>query len=365
VAQGVRETEAEVKVSVIIPVYNAGKFIDESLASVLMQDWPAHEIILVNDGSTDRDYDLLSRLDARIRILNQTNQGVSAARNRGCAAATAEYVAILDADDVWLPGKLSAQMRHLTRSPEVDAVFCLGLYWTPSADDGSWRQAAPELVIRDLAVDDIVALHYKDFLFTIPVASSSMVVKKSVWQTIGGFDERMKYAEDQDFNLRLSHSHRVDLLKRVGMLYRQHTASATAGVQIPNHWADVTAKTVATLGLADGCGRRVDSGRIRHRLAQLHFFHGYDHFWRGRVDVARREFASAFRKNPLDLKTLSYLTVSVIPGLPSIIKRVRPPRRLTWTIGRANKAGEQYARGILHNDRAGNGDAPRRCQSGP
>jgi len=309
-------------VSVVIPAHNASEFIEECIQSVLAQDWPTDEIIVINDGSTDRDYDDLARLASNIRVFNQLNRGVSAARNRGCALATSEYVAILDADDVWLPGKLRAQMMHLARHPTADAVFCLGMYWRPDPEMGRWVRPKP---VAAPAIDvDAKTLHYRDFLYSIPVASSTLVVKRHVWQAIGGFDESMQYAEDQHFNLRMSRSYRVDLLNMVGMLYRQHSESATARLQKQNHWADVISGAVKSLGLVDAAGVRVDPTKLRRRLAKLHFSHGYDHFWRGSLAVARREFWRAFRRNPLASKTVGYLLVLAIPGMTTLVKHKRP-----------------------------------------
>jgi glycosyltransferase involved in cell wall biosynthesis len=336
-------------VSVVIPAYNAGAFIDESVQSVLVQDWPADEIIVVNDGSTDRAYDELAALGSNIRVVNQRNRGVSAARNRGCELATSEYVAILDADDVWLPGKLRAQMMHLTLHPESDAVFCRGLYWHPDPGGDTWVRPDRPPGVSD-AASDVKRLHYADFLYTLPVASSTMVVKKSVWQAIGGFDETMSYAEDQHFNLRLSRNYHVDLLQMVGMLYRRHLHSATARVQDRNHWAEVTSGAVTAMGLTDASGVRTDRGKVRRRVAQLHFYHGYDHFWRGRLPVARWEFWRAFRKNPRDRKTIAYLLISAIPGLPRAAKLLQPAvgRFLGGKIGATHGPADDTS-GILDN----------------
>jgi glycosyltransferase involved in cell wall biosynthesis len=345
-------------VTVIIPAYNAGQFVEESLQSVLVQDWPADEIIVVNDGSTDRDYGELAALAPNIRVVNQANRGVSAARNRGCALATSDYVAILDADDVWLPMKLRSQMQHLADHPATDAVFCLGMYWRPK--DAGNRWVRPDLALIASAVDfDITQLRYADFLLNIPVASSTMVIKRSVWRAIGGFNEGMKYAEDQDFNLRLSRSYRVDLVKQIGMLYRQHATSATARIQDQNHWADVTSRAIEAMGLSDASGMRVDVSRLRRRLAQLHFFHGYDHFWRGQLSVARREFRRAFLKNPVDPKTLAYLFVSAIPGLPSVVKQRRPKGRFVRPTGDSGRRRSTSRRGILDDVTTRSGAAPR------
>jgi glycosyltransferase involved in cell wall biosynthesis len=309
-------------VSVVIPAHNAGRFIDECVQSVLAQERPADEILIINDGSTDRDYDGLSRLAPNIRVVNQTNRGVSATRNRGCDMVRGEYVAILDADDAWLPWKLGAQMQHLERHPQTDAVFCRGMYWRPGPSGTVWTR--PPRSMRPGGEIAAKRLHYRDFLQGIPVASSSMVVRRQVWQAIGGFNENMRYAEDQHFNLRLAHGYRVDVLQMIGTLYRQHATSATAHIQEPNHWAEVILGTVKTLGLVDAAGVRVETDKLRRWLAQLHMCHGYDHFWRGQLPIARREFWRAFRKDPLSVKALGYLAVLLLPGLPQLAKKSRP-----------------------------------------
>src|SRR6185437_2151448 len=157
-------------VSVVIPAYNAGDFIEDAIASVLHQEAAADEIIVVNDGSTDRDYKDLERLHGTIRVIDQPNRGVSAARNLGCEAATGRYIAILDADDVWLPGKLRAQLAHLARHADVDAVFCRGLLWIFSA-------AGPQRRIPDIPRDSTESLSatplcYSDLLCSTAVAPS-------------------------------------------------------------------------------------------------------------------------------------------------------------------------------------------------
>lgn len=301
-------------VSVVIPAYNAGRFIDEAVESVLLQDFPTDEIIVIDDGSTDRDYSELESLGSRIRVIRERNRGVSAARNHGFALAQHEYVAILDADDVWIPGKLRAQMTHLSQHPDCDAVFCTGLSWTPDRDGATWTRPTVAAVGARCA-PRAVRLYYRDFLCGIPVAPSTMVVKKTVWQALGGYDESMRYGEDQDFHLRLSHEYRVDALDAIGMLYRRHGRSATARVQDPNHWVEVIEHAIGRFGLIDRWGVRVDRAQVARYLARLHFVHGYDHFWRGSLTIARREFGRALRQRPFAPKCLGYLLASSVPGL--------------------------------------------------
>ncbi len=315
-------------VSVVIPAHNAKKFIGEAIDSVLQQDWPADEIIVVDDGSTDWDYSALEAVAPNIRVSSQTNKGVSAARNRGCELARGPYVAILDADDIWLPGKLKAQMHHLAANPAVDAVFASGLGWEPVPGGDHWVQPA---VVPGATPSEAgaVRLYYRDFLYDIPIASSTMVIKKATWEAIGGFNESKRYGEDQDFNLRLSYAHSVDLLKFVGMLYRKHGSNATARVQEPNHWADVVSESLNKLGYSDRNGVHADAVRVARRLAQIHFLHGYDHFWRGSSRIARREFTRALAKNPRDLRSAAYLAMTCVPGIRQLTARraARPSSR--------------------------------------
>ena len=106
-------------VSVIIPVKNGKQYIHECIDSVLAQNYPALDIVVVDDGSDDYDYRLLTQLDARIRVFRRAGQGVSKARNFAMQQALGEFFAFLDADDVWFPGKLRAQLRYFDAHPEV------------------------------------------------------------------------------------------------------------------------------------------------------------------------------------------------------------------------------------------------------
>lgn len=111
------------RVSVIIAAYNAEATLKQTLESVLSQDYPGVEIVVVNDGSTDFTADILEGYRAKITVLHQTNQGVVAARNAAVAASHGEYLAFLDADDIWLPGKLAKTCGALDNNPGAVLVF--------------------------------------------------------------------------------------------------------------------------------------------------------------------------------------------------------------------------------------------------
>lgn len=111
-------------VSVVMPVFNVERFVGAAIASVLAQGFPDFELILVDDGGTDRSMDICGSFgDPRIRILHQANRGLAGARNTGIAAARGRFVALLDSDDIWLPGKLARAVAHLEADPGVGCSY--------------------------------------------------------------------------------------------------------------------------------------------------------------------------------------------------------------------------------------------------
>ena len=111
-------------VSVIVPVYDGGRFIAEALDSILGQTQQPAEIIVVDDGSTDDTATVVVRYVARVHYDLQPHRGSGAARNRGVALARGSFLAFLDADDLWAPQKLERQLAAFAREPDLDAVFC-------------------------------------------------------------------------------------------------------------------------------------------------------------------------------------------------------------------------------------------------
>lgn len=112
------------KVSVIVPVYKAERYIAETIQSILNQTYQNFEIVVVDDGSPDRSVEICEQFaDPRIRIIRQQNRGLPGARNTGVRHAQGDYISILDADDLWLPEKLEKHVNHLNTSPEVGLSF--------------------------------------------------------------------------------------------------------------------------------------------------------------------------------------------------------------------------------------------------
>src|SRR5689334_23008717 len=110
------------RVSVIVPTFNSARFLCEAIGSVHAQTYKDYEIIIVDDGSTDDTQNVVKELDKPCKYFYQNNAGPSVARNYGISESSGEFVAFLDADDAWLPGKLEMQIRLFDRHPEVGAV---------------------------------------------------------------------------------------------------------------------------------------------------------------------------------------------------------------------------------------------------
>ncbi len=179
------------KVSVVIPLYNARDVIRQTVESVLAQTWKDVEIIVIDDGSTDGSGKVVQEFGNRVRLIQQENAGVAAARNRGIQASTGEAIALLDHDDLWHPTKLEKQVRLLEQRPEVGMVI------TDVAHID--REGRPMGIVgRGYNPSETFArLFVRSYLPT----PSAALIRKSVFESVGGFDEGFKSAGLDDHEL--------------------------------------------------------------------------------------------------------------------------------------------------------------------
>ncbi|SEG20686.1 Glycosyltransferase, GT2 family [Bryocella elongata] len=174
-------------VSVIIPVYNGAVFLGEAIESVLRQTLPVQEILVIDDGSTDGSAEL-ARSYPGVLVLSFENAGLSTARNRGIAAATSPWVALLDSDDIWVPEKIERQMKLLGENPTAD-VCVTGYQLLQNGGLGKVMRAPEDFGPRlELGT------------FSMP---SCFVLRRSALLAVGGFDPNVTSAEDWDCWLRL------------------------------------------------------------------------------------------------------------------------------------------------------------------
>lgn len=176
--------------TVIIPLYNKAHTIKNTLASILSQTYSHFEVLIVNDGSTDNGLEVIRNFtnDSRVRILNQENQGVSAARNKGVAFAIHEHIAFMDGDDEWLPGYLSKMKESIERFPHAGMYCCAGVIRDVNTSKETPR-IAKKYEGRILEIDFFENPH-------IILHTSATVVKKSMFNKTGGFPLGMKRNQD-------------------------------------------------------------------------------------------------------------------------------------------------------------------------
>ena len=184
--------------SVIIPVYNKQNFVYNTIQSVLSQTFSDFEIIIINDGSTDEsEKEIMKFSDERINYIKQHNKGLSASRNKGIKIASSKYLTFLDSDDIWHPGYLE-KIIYLINSFPSEKIFATNYY--------DIYPNGIKLLPKNLALqfkEDAIIRNYFSLNLGQPFyIASCLCVEKSVFKTIGYFNEKITYAEDVDFNIR-------------------------------------------------------------------------------------------------------------------------------------------------------------------
>jgi glycosyltransferase involved in cell wall biosynthesis len=252
------------QVDVIIPAYNAARYLPTAIESVIAQTFQSWTIVLVNDGSTDNIDEViapfLAKLGARLKYIKQPKSGVSAARNTAIRNSSAKLLAILDADDLWLPCRLQESVECLRDRPEVGLSYGFNTRISPQGevlDTFDRRQkhgegwVAPYLYMRK-----------------IDLPSPTITFRRECIDAVGGFNESLTVTEDRDLWLRIALRYQVALIPKVIAHYRTSPQSATTD---PNRMLKSQLQFVEKHYGSPGCGmlaRRVALGRIYKQRAE-------------------------------------------------------------------------------------------------
>jgi glycosyltransferase involved in cell wall biosynthesis len=312
----VARTEAPL-VSVVIPVYNAERFLHESLDCVLAQDHPRIEIIAVDDGSTDASPEVLARYGDAVRVVRQDNAGPSAARNTGIRHARGDYVAFLDADDLWHPAKVSTQVAHLEANPEVGLVFCNWLVMDDEEPAPLARLVAttpspcPEARVADMS-----GWLYHKLLLDCYVHTSTAMIRRALVEQVGPFDRSLPRGEDHDYWLRLSRLAPFTKLSSCLSVYRLHAHGTMQKPTPANYGVQVLEQALARWGRRGPDGAAVSWLRIRDRLGWLWFCFGAIHVRRGDRAMGVRSLRRACLTAPWRLAGWKLLIRSKIGRVP-------------------------------------------------
>lgn len=200
------------KISVIMPVYNGGKYFKEAVESISKQTYKDFELIIINDGSTDDSLQVLNKLaegDGRIKIISRENKGIVHSLNEGVKLSQGQYIARMDADDVSMPERLEKQINFMESNQ--DLVLC-----------GTWAKKIDETgnKIGEYKVPVTSSEIRKRILFHNPFIHPSVMFRKDVFENVGGYNSFFKYIEDYELWTRLVFRHKTDNLPEMLLKYR-------------------------------------------------------------------------------------------------------------------------------------------------
>jgi glycosyltransferase involved in cell wall biosynthesis len=285
-----KEREQGGLVSVVIIFLNEERYLRDAVGSVLSQDYAKWELLLVDDGSTDGSAAIAeeyTRSDDRIRFLTHPggeNRGMSASRNLGLANARGEYVAFLDADDVYLPTRLSRHVEVLQKYPDIAVAGSSYIRWF-ATEPGAPIRAADLAHAREFVVAGDVVWNPPLGLMVVTQApylnmgTFSLTVRRRVALEVGGFEDRFRSLyEDQVFASKLLARYPVYVIQAYLALYRHHKASATrkikaaarrghSGAEDSHRFMDWLLSYLATHGIDDPLLLRMVHERQRREAA--------------------------------------------------------------------------------------------------
>jgi glycosyltransferase involved in cell wall biosynthesis len=220
------QTDKLPTVSVVIPNFNGELHIRETLDSVFSQSISNLEIIVVDDGSTDGSIQLLKSYGDRIHLIQQQNNGPAAARNRGVEAARSNWIAFLDADDIWIPNKLEQQLilAKNYRWSHTDSEFVGGA--NNGRRDSEFTKKYSGNILEDLVSGNFIG-------------TSTVLLQREIFLEAGGFDTSLRSIQDWDLWVRLAKLYPIGYIDQPLLKYRVHSTSTSRNTRktLPNHLA--------------------------------------------------------------------------------------------------------------------------------
>jgi cellulose synthase/poly-beta-1,6-N-acetylglucosamine synthase-like glycosyltransferase len=282
-------------VSVVIPAYNAARFLPEALASVLAEATPDVEVLVVDDGSTDDTQELLARYAPRVRSLRVANGGPGRARNAGLAGTRGPLVAFLDADDRWLEGSRARRRARLEADPGAALVHGPVRYVDAAGEPMAFDPLAYKAYRRQRRAGWVL----RSLFWSNVIQTSTVLVRRAAVEAVGGFDERREVIEDYDLWLRLAARWPVAFVPEPVTVYRSRPESLGRRNLVRAYLGQIPPLEAA---LARGGLARTSLGRAwlrRRRLALLYADYADDLLrWTDDTAAAGAALAEALRLQP-------------------------------------------------------------------
>ena len=290
-------------ISVVMPCYNAQAFVAQAIDSVLAQTHPAVELIVIDDGSTDGSVEVLRRYGDRLTLLQQPNQGPYPARNRGVAASRGEFVAFLDADDWWAADCL-AQLHAAIAGSAAAVAYCgwqnVGLpgpRGEPHVPPDYEQDGKLERFLRAAA----------------PWPIHAALLRRTVWDDVGGFDTALPTVMDYDLWLRVGAFRPVVRVEKVMAFYRHHQKGQITSQQ----WRQAQNSWRVKRRFLDAnpqVGRQLGAKRVRELVDGGLLKRGYDAYWRRDLVTAQHIFRMVLRTRAWSAGDLKYLLPALMPA---------------------------------------------------
>ena len=290
-------------VSVILPIYNGERYLQDALDSVFAQTFCDYEVVCVDDGSIDQSLQILAQYGSRLTVFRQPNAGQGAARNYGVHVSAGRYLAFLDQDDRWYPHKLAQQVDVLEASKATVMVYCNSDRMNADGritDVGTTKEEQPR------ARESLLGRLIGEGL----VLPSSMLVRREVFDRVGGFDPQLRGFEDFDLCARLTQQGYIAFLEKSGFSYRVHEGcfhQVSGGAITYSRERFLLRMRELYAG---------DSQRqvwINKMLAECYSDWGIDEVRAGNRSAGRRRLLRSLGLNPLKVRTYSRFLRSFFP----------------------------------------------------
>lgn len=296
-------------ISVIIPTFNIENHIKETLDCILEQTFKDIEIIVIDDGSTDKTTAIVQSYGNKVRLITQNNAGVCIARNRGLREARGQFVCFMDHDDYWYPEKLTHQIKTFQKFPEAGVVYTHFINWR---QDSNGNFPSPETIIPPDTADEVDADFsgwiYHQFLLDCWMLTSTAMFRIEIFDYCGGaFDANLPYSEDWELWIRIARQYPMIKLQRASTLYRQHSQQGNRIIRPIDYRTKLLSDTAKKWGLSSKDGRCVKYRTFRNQLARYHANFALSHLRGGSRRIALQSFAKAWVCAPFSFEYIAYI----------------------------------------------------------
>lgn len=281
-------------VSIVMAAYNAESTIVETVENLLAQTWADKEIIITNDGSTDNTPQILDNFAKQnptvVKVIHQKNMGQSIARNASIAAAKGDFIAFMDADDIWAKQKIARQVQYFADHPDVGLVYTEGM-----TIDGRGNKLE-----AFGCSSEFTGNCFKTLFLRNNIIGSSVMVRKRILDKVGAFTPYLRACENWELWTRISREHKIDFIDEELAYYRQHDSNMSKNID----WM-IDNRIKAVRHNHDQYKNIVPDEELLTKQAYFMAYRGFGSVYLGNLDLkkARKYIALALKYNPKSVRT--------------------------------------------------------------